>query len=371
MFILLTGPEFSQLFRIVSVVDSPSHRIATFKRSAATTQNLDKITSPHEEQVHINILGTKSWHIVGRMNVSELLADDRPPVNSSRRLQPSIEGTNNQHEFATWQSNHHHSPQRPAAMRAPLPPSPYAPGPPPKHVTFEYILPPAEALQGPDGPQQRARLPMRVNIWPHDATDSIVTTVKNFYGLYEGGGVSFEDKDGCTLIARYENFQDRQTVHVRVTDEVPSNSGTPRTSMSPKRPSLGPPFEMGPQHFNQMQGGSRPASRAALNRSMSPHNTTRETRSVSVSTNPKSRSRPGIKGRAGSAHGSFADPHGIHAQDMSDSDGGNGSVTSSRRGKVEGIVASAEISVENIVEGGRRKRARFDSSVCSRIMPMA
>lgn len=305
------------------------------------------------------------------MDVSQLLAEDKPV--QSRRLQPSIEGTNNQHQFATWQSNDtngaggpgnrypQHSPQRPTAMRAHLPPSPYAPGPPPKHVTFEYILP--EAPQGPDGPQQRARLPMRVNIWPHDATDSIVTTVKNFYGLYEGGGVSFEDKDGCTLIARYENFQDRQTVHVRVTDEVASNNGTPRTSMSPKRPSLGPPFEMGSQHFNQFQPGSRPASRAARNRSMSPHNTTRETRSVSVSTNPKSRSRPGIKGRAGSAHGSFADANGLHAQDMSDSDGGNGSVTSSRRAKIDGIVASAEISVENIVEGGRRKRARFDSSV--------
>jgi hypothetical protein len=296
------------------------------------------------------------------MDVSQLLAEDKPV--HSRRLQPSIEGTNNQHQFATWQTPQH-SPVRSTAIRTPLPPSPYAPGPPPKHVTFEYILPPAEAPQGPDGPQQRARLPMRVNIWPHDATDSIVTTVKNFYGLYEGGGVSFEDKDGCTLIARYENFTDRQTVHVRVTDE--SNNGTPRTSMSPKRPSLGPPFEMGSQHFNQMQAGSRPASRAALNRSMSPHNTTRETRSVSVSTNSKPRSRPGIKGRAGSAHGSFADPHGIHAQDMSDSDGGNGSVTSSRRGKIEGIVASAEISVENIVEGGRRKRARFDSSVCSEV----
>jgi hypothetical protein len=306
------------------------------------------------------------------MDVSRLLAEDKPV--HSRRLQPSIEGTNNQHQFAKWQNNDingagaprngyiQHSPQRPAAMRAPaMPASPYASAPPPKHVTFEYILP--ETPAGPEGPQQRARLPMRVNIWPHDATDSIITTVKNFYGLYEVGGVSFEDKDGCTLIARYENFQDRQTVHVRVIDEVASSNGTPRTSMSPKRPSLGPPFEMGPPHANQMQPGSRPASRAARNRSMSPH-ISRETRSVSVSTNPKSRSRPSIRGRAGSAHGSFADANGQLAQDMSDSDGGNASVTSSRRGKID-VVASAEISVENIVEGGRRKRARFDSSVSS------
>ena len=57
---------------------------------------------------------------------------------------------------------------------------------------------------------------------------------------------------------------------------------------------------------------------------------------------------------------SFAD--GQFDRDASDSDGGDASVTSSRRGKVAEVV-SAEISVENIVEGGRRKRARFDSSV--------
>lgn len=44
------------------------------------------------------------------------------------------------------------------------------------------------------------------------------------------------------------------------------------------------------------------------------------------------------------------------------SSGGEGSVTSSRRSKTEQV--NAEISVDNIVEGGRRKRA-FESSVWS------
>jgi hypothetical protein len=278
-----------------------------------------------------------------------------------------------QQQFTSWQNNDtmsngahgngymSQSPQRPTATHTPsMSESPYKSGLPPKQVTFEYILP--EAPQLPDAPQQRARLPMRVNIWPHDATDSIITTVKNFYGLYEVRGLSFEDKDGCTLIARYENFENRQTVHVRVNDEVASSNGTPRTSMSPRRLVLGAPFEMPPPHSNQVQPGSRPSSRAAHHRSMSPHHN-RDRRSVSVSTNPKSRSRPSNKGRTGSAHGSFADINGHFGADGSDSDGGNGSVTSSRRGKID-VVASAEISVENIVEGGRRKRARFDSSVC-------
>jgi hypothetical protein len=301
------------------------------------------------------------------MDVSHLLAEDKPV--HPRRAQPSIEGPDNNNQFAAWQNieafgmdghrnmSMEQSPQRSAAMNVTaMPGSPYssaAPALPPKHVTFEYLL--------PEAPQQRARLPMRVNIYPHDATESIITTVKNFYGLYDGNGVSFEDKDGNTLIAQYENLQDRMTVYVRVVENVGSNDGTPRNSMSPKRPYLGPPFEMLPPNISQVQSISRPSSRAAHNRSTSPQNN-RSRRSVSVSTNPKSRSRPNIKVRAGSAHGSLVDPNGQYAQDYSDSDGGNASVTSSRRGKID-VVASAEISVDNIVEGGRRKRARFDSSV--------
>lgn len=44
---------------------------------------------------------------------------------------------------------------------------------------------------------------------------------------------------------------------------------------------------------------------------------------------------------------------------FSDSDAGSVSVTSSRRD----VLASADISVENIVEGNRRKGAKFESSV--------
>jgi hypothetical protein len=105
---------------------------------------------------------------------------------------------------------------------------------------------------------------------------------------------------------------------------------------------------------------SRPASRAARQRSNSPQSG-RGRRSASASTNPK-RIRPSAKSRTGSAHSSFADALGDAANGYSDSDGGNGSVSSSRRNRAEQL-ASAEISLDNIVEGGRRKRAKFDSSV--------
>jgi hypothetical protein len=213
---------------------------------------------------------------------------------------------------------------------------------PPKSVIFEYLL--AETSI-----HHRARLPMRVNIYPHDGTDSIITTVKNFYGLYDGNGVSFEDKEGNTLIARYENFADKMTVYIRVIDEVGSKAGTPSVTASPRRPRLQAAFE--PQPLNAPNFGiSRPSSRAAKKRSASPPSMSGQ-RSNSVST-IKSRAK---KSRVGSIQGD--------GEYDSDSDGGNASVTSSRRGKAD-ILASAEISVDNIVEGGRRKRARFDSSVC-------
>lgn len=222
----------------------------------------------------------------------------------------------------------------------------------PKPVTFVLLL--------PETPQLRARLPMRVNINAHDTTDSITTTVKNFYGLYDSG-VSFEDNKGCTLIASYDNFEHDMTVYVRVVLEpghtyngynIPKSQG----AGSPRKPHLDEPFQMLPPSQY-----SKPTSRPPRKRSISPHQC-RDRRSASVSTQSKQRARPGLKSRGSSTHGSIADVNGDAANGYSSSDGGDGSVSSSRKAKNEQL-ASAEISVENIVEGGRRKRAKFESSV--------
>ncbi|PSK42928.1 hypothetical protein B9Z65_6882 [Elsinoe australis] len=195
-----------------------------------------------------------------------------------------------------------------------------------KQVTFELLLP---------VPQSRARLPMRVMISRHDTTDSIITTVKNFYGLYEGPGVSFQDREGNILIAAYENFEHGMTVYVKVSDDVPMITDPP-VQASPKKPKLGPPFEM------------RPPSQNAI-----------KTRSPSPSAMSAS-----ARGRARSTKSQDLDGHDM----FSDSDGGNGSVSSSRRSRAEAH-ASAEISVDNILEGGRRKRAKFESSELPLFVP--
>lgn len=140
------------------------------------------------------------------------------------------------------------------------------------------------------------------------------------------------------------------TVYVRVVEDMGSQDGTPRNSMSPRRARLGPPIEMAPGSHSI----SRPPSRTAIKRSVSPQNSNGRR-----SQSSKARPRGSIKSRAGSTHGSInADFNGAD----SDSDGANASVTSSRRDRMD-IIANADISVDNIVEGGRRKRARFEASV--------
>ncbi|KAJ5102095.1 hypothetical protein NUU61_004317 [Penicillium alfredii] len=213
-------------------------------------------------------------------------------------------------------------------------------GPVPKNVAFELLL--------DENSKVRARIPMRVQIYPHDATDSIVTTVKNFYGIYDGtaSGVSFEDEHGTTLIARYENLKNNMTVYVRVIPIQPYGDhfygGFPVESR--KRPSLGEPFQMVDGMAPALE---QPASRLARKRSTSP-----SVRSLRSTSQPKQGSRSGHKNRASSAHGGFNDDE----PDYSDSDS-----TYTRRSRGEQF-ASSEISMENILQDGRRKRPKFDSS---------
>lgn len=246
--------------------------------------------------------------------------------------------------------------------------SPFAGGSPtPKSVAFELLF--------SESSQYRARLPMRVQIFPHDTTDSIITTVKNFYGLYAGPGgakgVSFEDVQGNTLIARYENLHNNMVVYVRVIEEpgqhaeplgaASNNFGVPAVGhglSSMNAHTMPPPA----QALSYGQHVSRPNSRTAHKRSASP-NSNRGRRSVSASANPpplkKSRSRTGFKSRGSSTHGSFADySDGVNG--YSSGDGAAGSVSSKTRSE---HIGNTEISLDNIVEGGRRKRAKFESSV--------
>jgi hypothetical protein len=212
-----------------------------------------------------------------------------------------------------------------------------------KHVVFQLI--------DPEDPRIQARLPMRVMISPHDTTDSIITTVKNFYGLYEYG-VSFENRDGISIIAAFDNFENDMVVYVRTVAQPPSAHNDRTYPNSPSKPTLGAAIEMRASHHNNAHSPSRTAARSAM-RSRSPHS---EYARRSVSAAPARNNRAKSKSKDTSINDD--------ADGYSSDDGANGSVTSSRRSRTEQV--NAEISVNNIVEGGRRQRA-FESSVSARM----
>lgn len=227
----------------------------------------------------------------------------------------------------------------------------------PKNVAFELMF--------LDSPQYRARLPMRVQIYPHDTTDSIVTTVKNFYGLYSGAtgskGVSFEDDKGNTLIARYENFHNNMVVYVRVIDEAP-HPPTGFASHPYHAAPMGSEAYYAGESYNGLSGPhagrdmDRSVSRSPRRRSPSP-NGFRGRRSESVSTSER-------QGRSRSARNGVTASQG-NPDAYNDSNGytsGDGA-PGSASGKSKEQLGNTDISLENIVEGGRRKRAKFESSV--------
>jgi len=217
----------------------------------------------------------------------------------------------------------------------------------PKAVQFVLVL--------QHSPYQ-ARLPLRVSIYPHDTTDSIITTVKNFYGLYSGPGiskgVSFEDENGNTLIARYENFTNNMIVRVRVIDE-PLGPDFHAALGGAHCNADGFPTQQGPQQLDTH--APRSTSRTPRMRSPSP-NVGRGRRSTSTGANPAA----GKKGRSRSSKNRSqvnGDGLGDSFNGYSSSDGAGGL---SSRAKEQ--LGNTDISVENIVEGGRRKRTKFESS---------
>ena len=228
---------------------------------------------------------------------------------------------------------------------------------PPKTVSFELLF---------DGVRNvRSRLPMRVQIYPHDTTESIIASVKSFFGLYDPTGVSFEAGNGSTMIASYDNFDDNTTVSVRVVPDGSVNTSLQAAwaykSASPPGPKemedFAPMLPPQPtQILNYGQPLSRPMSRVSRKQSVSPKPA--QGRSAN---NSKSRPRSGAKSQASSFQAGLDELNDAH-NGYSSSDGVAGSVSGSRTARSEQL-ATAEISVDNILEGGRRKRAKFESSV--------
>ena len=224
-----------------------------------------------------------------------------------------------------------------------------------KSVSFELLL--------DEGSKTRARIPLRVKVNPHDTTESIIATVKNFYGIYDGNGVSFEDAQGNTLIASFDNVAHNATVYVRsvLGPSQPASHHSfghysmPANNEPQRQPSLGEPFQMLPPHMReQSHSPSRSSSRLARKRSASPTQN-RGRRSAS-----QQKPAPfSAMSRGSSATGSHLEHDGY-----SDSEAGRSSISGSRKTKSEQLVSS-EITTANVLQDGRRGHTIFDSSVSS------
>ena len=223
---------------------------------------------------------------------------------------------------------------------------------PGKSIAFELLL--------DESSRTRARIPLKVKVNAHDTTESISTTVKNFYGIYDGHGVSFEDSQGNMLIASYENLGNNTTVYVRTVSGSHNGTmygqnsyGVPAPPELHRRPSLGEPFQMLPPHLRESSHSpSRSSSRLARKRSVSPsggrgRRGTSEQKPASFS----------AVSRGSSASGRYSDENGY-----SDSEAGQSSTSGSRRAKSD-MLASSEISTANVLQDGRRGQTIFDSSV--------
>lgn len=220
---------------------------------------------------------------------------------------------------------------------------------PPKSMCFELLL--------DDSTKVKARIPLRVLVNTHDTTESIVTTVKSFYGIYDGNGVSFEDKHGNVMIASYENFEPYTTVYVRA---VPGQNngmalstgvgGGASIHNSPRKSVLGEPFHALPPHMRDSQSPTRSSSRHMAKGSVSP------SRSRGRRNTPSQHKGTNATSRGSSAHGSQRNG------DYSDSDAGHSSVSGSRKARSEQY--TADIDRSNIVsDGGRRGGLSFTSAV--------
>lgn len=192
--------------------------------------------------------------------------------------------------------------------------------------------------------------PKTFYIRPHDTTDSIMDTVKHLFGMSRQYdlGISLEDADGLSFIPSYENFLDGMPVYVRIEDSLRSNL-----------------VYRHPYNLRQSQGMSNRSSAFPTSRSVSPQSNGRRSTSATV--------MQLYGGRGRSLKRSALHLDSDAEQEMIQQDGlwyrlPHQSLLPEDEEEPRtkaASVASADISVENIVEGSRRKRPKFSSDVRS------
>ncbi|KAH0602557.1 uncharacterized protein H6S33_008638 [Morchella sextelata] len=177
--------------------------------------------------------------------------------------------------------------------------------------------------------------PKTLHIFPHDTTESITTTVKNMFALstHKDSALSFQDPEGKYMILQHENFEDGMTVFVRV-EEAPHRYS----------------YEIHPSLLNHLEPSARSVSPSAA----------RGRRSASTGGRSKALKRPASSHNWEYKQERFDSYAQTHLPGVSVAPLGFMTYEEEQRNRLEPL-ASAEISLDNILEGSRRKRPKFSS----------
>ena len=202
--------------------------------------------------------------------------------------------------------------------------------------------------------------PKTFKIRPHDTTDSIMDTVKHLFGLsrqYELG-ISLEDCHGLSFIPSHENFADGMMVYVRIEDSLPRNFAHRHHSYDLRR---------------SHPAASRSSAYSASSRSVSPQSRGRSSSATALHGRPRSLKRPAPPptqaqpaAAQAAAQADDTEPEPWHPADAHWYSLPHQSLLPDDEEEPRtkaASVASADISLENIVEGSRRKRPKFSADV--------
>lgn len=217
-------------------------------------------------------------------------------------------------------------------------------------------------LSSQDEPKQtlfhcnsHARIPLRLALRPTLTSTDVDTLVRTFFGLGAGDVIAYMKGDQTFATVGLEECMRTPEFTVHVTPDL-------RYQQHPFAPS-----QANMRHPSAHISGYGFPSRAHMisqyARSISPSSGRgRRSGSANGSTNERSRS---LKRQAsGHSHPAMEElvDECVHDHKMYQQISHSGHIDG-KGGRVE-PVASAEISLDNIVEGSRRKRAKFSSAVC-------
>lgn len=238
--------------------------------------------------------------------------------------------------------------------------------------TRSYRTPPASApykpvaqtpqLSSQDEPKQtlfhcnsHARIPLRLALRPTLTSTDVDTLVRTFFGLGAGDVISYMKGDQTFATVGLEECMRTPEFTVLVTPDL-------RYQQHPFAPS-----QTNARHPSAHISGYGFPSRAHMisqyARSISP-SSGRGRRSGSANGTTNGRSRSMKRQASGHSHSAMEElvDECVHDHKMYQQISHSGQIDG-KGSRIE-PVASAEISLDNIVEGSRRKRAKFSSAVC-------